>query len=86
MDVEQCPLPRPEEFANLRGGKKFTTLDFADAFLQMELDQESQSSGVSVDRDINDIHILGRQFIASFKTFDLCEASHVDIKTTGITC
>lgn len=45
LDVEQYPLaPRPEElFASLRGGKKFTTLDFADAFLQMELDQESQS-------------------------------------------
>ena len=40
------------------------------------------STGVSVEVDINDVHILGGQFIASFKSFDLCGTSHVDTKTT----
>lgn len=40
------------------------------------------NSGVSVEGHINDIDILGGQFIASFKKFDLCETSYVDTKTT----
>ena len=40
------------------------------------------STGVSVEGDINDVHILGGQFIASFKKFDLCGMSHVDTNTT----
>ena len=41
--MDKYPLPRPEDiFATLSGGKKFTTLDLAQAYNQMELDPESQ--------------------------------------------
>ena len=43
LEVNKYPLPRPEDiFATLSGGKKFTTLDLAQAYNQMELDPESQ--------------------------------------------
>ena len=43
LEVDKYPLPRPEDiFATLSGGKKFTTLDLAQAYNQMELDPESQ--------------------------------------------
>ena len=42
LDIEQYPLPRIEDlYAKLQGGQKFTTLDMAEAFLQIELDEES---------------------------------------------
>ena len=42
LQVDQYPLPKPEElFATLAGGKKFTTLDLSQAYLQLELDEES---------------------------------------------
>ena len=43
LKVDQYPLPRPEElFASLNGGQQFTKLDFAEAYLQIELDEGGQ--------------------------------------------
>lgn len=43
LDVDQYPLPRPEDiFASLSGGKQFTTLDLSQAYNQMELDEDSR--------------------------------------------
>lgn len=43
LEVDQYPLPRPEDlFAALTGGQQFTKLDLRQAYLQMELEPESQ--------------------------------------------
>ena len=43
LQVDQYPLPRPDElFASISGGKKFTTLDLSQAYQQMLLDDDSQ--------------------------------------------
>ena len=40
LDVDQYPLPRPEEmFAALAGGKCFIKLDLSHAYNQLRLDQ-----------------------------------------------
>ena len=42
LQVDQYPLSKPEDlFATLAGGEKFTTLDLSQAYLQLELDEES---------------------------------------------
>ena len=42
-DVDQYPLPNTETmFANLSGGTCFTKIDLSQAFLQLELDEESK--------------------------------------------
>ena len=42
MEIDQHPLPRPEElFATLSGGKKFTTLDLSQAYTHILLDDAS---------------------------------------------
>ena len=41
--VDKYPLPKPEDlFAALAGGKKFTKLDLAQAYLQLQLDDEAR--------------------------------------------
>ena len=43
LDVNQHPLPKPDElFATLNGGQHFTKLDLSEANLQIELDDESK--------------------------------------------
>ena len=43
MEVNQYPLPQPNEmFTNLNGGVLYSKLDFSEAYLQIELDEESQ--------------------------------------------
>ena len=43
MEVDQYPLPKPEDlFATLAGGKKFTKLDLSQAYQQLTLDKESR--------------------------------------------
>jgi transposase InsO family protein len=43
LNIEQYPLPRPEElFHQLRNGKHFTKIDLSDAYFQIELDDESK--------------------------------------------
>ena len=42
MSVDQYP-PKPQDlYASLSGGKKFTTLDLSQAFLQLTLEEQSQ--------------------------------------------
>ncbi len=43
IEVDSYPLPRPEElFAQLAGGKKFSKIDLAEAYLQVEVDDASK--------------------------------------------
>ena len=43
LDVDQYPLPKPDDlFATLAGGKKFTKLDLSQAYQQLLLDDESK--------------------------------------------
>ena len=43
LEPDKYPLPRPEDlFTALTGGNKFTKLDLREAYLQMELEEESQ--------------------------------------------
>ena len=43
LEVDQYPLPKPEElFASLSGGKKFTKLDLSQAYQQIVLDDQSK--------------------------------------------
>ena len=42
LDVDQYPLPKPEDlFATLAGGKKFSKLDLSQAYQQLPLDEDS---------------------------------------------
>ena len=43
MEIDQYPLPKPEDlFATLAGGKKFTKLDLSQAYQQLALDDDSR--------------------------------------------
>ena len=43
LKTDIYPLPLPEElFQSLNGGSKFSKIDLADAYLQIELDEESK--------------------------------------------
>ena len=43
IEVEQYPVPRVEDlFASLSGGQSFSKIDLANAYLQMEVDEESR--------------------------------------------
>ena len=43
LDIDQYPLPRPEDLmTSLTGGKKFSKLDLSAAYQQMPLDEESR--------------------------------------------
>ena len=43
LDIDQYPLPRPEDlFATLAGGKYFTTLDLSHAYNQLVLDDDAR--------------------------------------------
>ena len=43
LDVNQYPLPRPNDlFATLAGGKHFSTLDLSHAYNQLQLDKDSR--------------------------------------------
>ena len=43
LNIEQYPLPKPQElFATLAGGQKFTKLDLQQAYLQLQLEEESR--------------------------------------------
>ena len=43
LQIEQYPLPRIEDiFASLSGGERFTKIDLTQAYLQLEVDEESK--------------------------------------------
>lgn len=45
--IDQYPIPRPEELhLKLRGGVRFSKLDMSDAYLQIELDENSKKLAV----------------------------------------
>ena len=44
LDVDEYPLPRIEEiYANLSGGQQFSVIDLRQAYLQMEVEEESKT-------------------------------------------
>ncbi|CAF1460993.1 unnamed protein product [Adineta ricciae] len=44
IDIDQYPLPRPDElFAVLNGGKFFSKIDFSEAYLQVPMDETSKN-------------------------------------------
>ena len=46
LEMHQHPLPTPDEiFARLNQGAWFTQIDFADAYLQMEVEDDSKERG-----------------------------------------
>jgi hypothetical protein len=43
LDIDQYPLPKPDDlFTVLNGGEKFTKIDLSDAYLQVQLDDDSK--------------------------------------------
>ncbi|PIO57289.1 hypothetical protein TELCIR_21304, partial [Teladorsagia circumcincta] len=43
LDINQYPLPKPDDlFHMLNGGKKFPKMDLSDAYMQLELEEESK--------------------------------------------
>ena len=43
LQVDQYPLPKPEDlFASLAGGEKFSKIDLTQAYLQLQLEEESR--------------------------------------------
>ena len=43
LKVDQCPLPRVDDvFASLAGGQRFTKIDLRQAYLQLEMEDESK--------------------------------------------
>uniref|UniRef100_A0A5S6QRB2 Reverse transcriptase domain-containing protein n=1 Tax=Trichuris muris TaxID=70415 RepID=A0A5S6QRB2_TRIMR len=43
LELHQYPLPLPEDvFTVLNGGRVFSRIDFADAYLQIEVDERSK--------------------------------------------
>ena len=43
LDVDQYPLPKPDElFACLTGGERFTRLDLSHAYKQLVLEEDSR--------------------------------------------
>ena len=43
LDVDQYPLPKTDDvFANLAGGEKFTKIDLRQAYLQLNLSEDSK--------------------------------------------
>ncbi|XP_031550150.1 uncharacterized protein K02A2.6-like [Actinia tenebrosa] len=43
LEIDEYPLPRIEDiYASLSGGKQFSTLDLRQAYLQMEVDEQSK--------------------------------------------
>ena len=43
LDIDQYPLPKPDDlFTVLNGGEKFTKIDLSDAYLQVQLDNDSK--------------------------------------------
>ena len=44
IQVDQYPLPKPEDlFASLAGGANFSKIDFTQAYLQLQLEEESRN-------------------------------------------
>ena len=42
LDVDQHPLPKPEELlATISGGQYFSKMDFSQAYFQLQLDEDS---------------------------------------------
>ena len=43
LDADEYPLPRIEEiYANLSGGQPYSVIDFRQAYLQMEVEEQSK--------------------------------------------
>ena len=59
LNVNQYPLPRPKElFAALNNGQHFTKLDLSEAYLQIELEEESKKYLVINSHTVRDLIAL----------------------------
>ena len=45
IDIDQHPIPRLDDLLlKLKGGHQYSTIDLADAYMQLELDEESKKT------------------------------------------
>ena len=48
LDVPEYPMPMPEEFTKLKGGKLFTKLHLSHAYQQVVLDEDHSPMSLSL--------------------------------------
>jgi len=87
LQVNQYPLPHPDElFSALNGGKKFTTLDLSEAYLQIELEEEAKNfSTINTHKGLYAFNRLPFS-ITSSPAISQCVMKQILPKMPGIVC